>query len=173
MVNWSGCKLLQVTAIKHTATTNVFMRHLIFSYIYIMTMQWDLCTIRKCSDHLRSVICFVLNRLTVQETVQEKRSKTRQKNTACINNLSLPRGKTFVSLRGRTFGCHAHCKTCNCLSCSSPWPTPFANSAKSTLVISKLKGLWNTSRYSYFDISVFFQNWGKYKSHNQISQMNM
>ena len=32
--------------------------------------------------------------------------------------------------------------------------------------------LWNTSRYPYFDISDF-QNWGKYKSHNQISQMNM
>ena len=27
--------------------------------------------------------------------------------------------------------------------------------------------LWNTSRYPYFDISDF-QNWGKYKSHNQI-----
>ena len=32
--------------------------------------------------------------------------------------------------------------------------------------------LWNTSRYPYFDISDF-QNWDKYKSHNQISQMNM
>ena len=39
MVNWSGYKLLQVTAIKHTATTNVFMRHLIFSSVYIMVMQ--------------------------------------------------------------------------------------------------------------------------------------
>ena len=32
--------------------------------------------------------------------------------------------------------------------------------------------LWNTSKYPYFDISDF-QNWGKYKSHNQIWQMNM
>ena len=32
--------------------------------------------------------------------------------------------------------------------------------------------LWNTSRYPYFDISDF-QNRGKYKSHNQILQMNM
>ena len=32
--------------------------------------------------------------------------------------------------------------------------------------------LWNTSRYPYFDISDF-QNWRKYKMHDQISQMNM
>ena len=32
--------------------------------------------------------------------------------------------------------------------------------------------LWNTSRYQYFDISDL-QNWGKYQSNNQISQMNM
>ena len=32
--------------------------------------------------------------------------------------------------------------------------------------------LWNTSRYPYFDISDV-QNWGKYQSNNQISQMNM
>ena len=32
--------------------------------------------------------------------------------------------------------------------------------------------LWNTSRYPYFDISDL-QNWGKYQSNNQISQMNM
>ena len=32
--------------------------------------------------------------------------------------------------------------------------------------------LCNNSRYSYFDISDFL-NWGKYKSHNQISQINM
>ena len=31
---------------------------------------------------------------------------------------------------------------------------------------------WNTSRYPYFDISEV-QNWGKYQSNNQISQMNM
>ena len=31
--------------------------------------------------------------------------------------------------------------------------------------------LWNTSRYPYFDISDV-QNWGKYQSNNQISQMN-
>ena len=32
--------------------------------------------------------------------------------------------------------------------------------------------LSNTSRYPYFDISDV-QNWGKYQSNNQISQMNM
>ena len=32
--------------------------------------------------------------------------------------------------------------------------------------------LWDTSRYPYFDISDV-QNWGKYQSNNQISQMNM
>ena len=32
--------------------------------------------------------------------------------------------------------------------------------------------LWNTSRYPYFDISDV-QNWGKYQSNNQISQMNL
>ena len=32
--------------------------------------------------------------------------------------------------------------------------------------------LWNTSRYPYFDISDL-QNWGKYQSINQISQMSM
>ena len=31
---------------------------------------------------------------------------------------------------------------------------------------------WNTSRYPYFDISDV-QNWGKYQTNNQISQMNM
>ena len=32
--------------------------------------------------------------------------------------------------------------------------------------------LWNTSRYPYSDISDV-QNWGKYQSNNQISQMNL
>ena len=32
--------------------------------------------------------------------------------------------------------------------------------------------LWNTSRYPYLDISDM-QNWGKYQSNNQISQVNM
>ena len=32
--------------------------------------------------------------------------------------------------------------------------------------------LWNTARYPYFDISDV-QNWEKYQSNNQISQMNM
>ena len=32
--------------------------------------------------------------------------------------------------------------------------------------------LWNTSRYTEFDISDV-QNWGKYQSNNQISQKNM
>ena len=32
--------------------------------------------------------------------------------------------------------------------------------------------LWHTSRYPFFDISDV-QNWGKYQSNNQISQMNM
>ena len=32
--------------------------------------------------------------------------------------------------------------------------------------------LWNTARYPYFDISDV-QNWRKYQSNNQISQMNM
>ena len=32
--------------------------------------------------------------------------------------------------------------------------------------------LWNTSRYPYFDISDF-QTWEKYKSHNQILEMNI
>ena len=32
--------------------------------------------------------------------------------------------------------------------------------------------LWNTSRYPYFGISDV-QNWGKYQSNKQISQLNM
>ena len=32
--------------------------------------------------------------------------------------------------------------------------------------------LWSTSRYPYFNISDL-QNWGKYQTNNQISQMNM
>ena len=32
--------------------------------------------------------------------------------------------------------------------------------------------LWNTSRYPYFDISDV-QNWRKYQSNKEISQMNM
>ena len=31
---------------------------------------------------------------------------------------------------------------------------------------------WNTSRYPYYDIPDV-QNWGKYQTNNQISQMNM
>ena len=32
--------------------------------------------------------------------------------------------------------------------------------------------LWNASKYPYIDISDL-QNWGKYKSDNHISQMNI
>ena len=52
---------------------------------------------------------------------------------------------------------------------AKPWSNAQRN-VQSTLFISNSKGLWNTSRYPYFDISDL-QNWETNNSHNHILQI--